>query len=356
MSHASIPSLRTDALTGREVIIASDRGQRPGAIQTSPPLTDPIDGDPFLEGSESETPGEVLALRKSGTRPNEPGWLVRVIPNRFPALSASPQPLRSSDHPLLQQTSAFGIHDVVIETNDNRRQLTELSNEEFARVLTAWQKRIARLNGDSRIAALAVFRNEGFQAGASLPHVHSQIVGSNSVPDETATRHRRSVDYRNETGRELLDDLCAAERHLDLRIVRDGDHLLILCPFASRVAWQVRFVPQCADRVSFANTSPETILELAAGIQSVVVALSQCVGPFAFNLTLIQPPVNHVESAWYFELLPRTARQAGFELATNVDIITTAPEQAAGQLRERIVWAQPESVSVQPVGYEWMSV
>ena len=354
MPESIPPSLRTDALTGHSVIVAPDRGSRPGATQRGPQLQHPEDGDPFLEGCESATPGEVLALRESDSAPNTPGWLIRVVPNRFPTLAPAAQPPARS-HDLLPQSIVFGAHDVVIESPDDRQQLMQTTPPEFARVLFAWRRRIEQLERNPDIAAVSAFRNEGFRAGASLPHVHSQIVGMNAVPHEIAGRLQRAIDYRQRTGRDLFDDLCAAELHEERRIIDASSDLLIYCPFAGRVAWQVRFVARSASQQQYSAASSRLLGRLAAAIHSTVDAITQIIGEFAFNLVLIQSPVGRREMPWYIDLIPRTAGSAGFEFTTDVDIVTTAPEFAAEQLRNAIHWTSAESSLIEPAGYEWIT-
>src|SRR5580704_2426590 len=79
-----MPELRKDPIVGRWVIIATDRAKRPVAPKTDPPVTGGF--CPFCQGNEADTPHEILAYRDRGTRSNEKGWRVRVVPNKFPAL------------------------------------------------------------------------------------------------------------------------------------------------------------------------------------------------------------------------------------------------------------------------------
>src|SRR3954451_12446079 len=84
-----MPELRIDPLSGLRTIVAGERADRPGGgfqVQPQPEL-DP-EADPFLEGHEDRTPPEVFALRPDGGAENSPGWLVRVVPNLYPALAS----------------------------------------------------------------------------------------------------------------------------------------------------------------------------------------------------------------------------------------------------------------------------
>ena len=92
-----VPELRIDPLSGLRVIVAGERGERPGAWLAAadrPPI-DP-ETDPFLEGHEDRTPPELYALRDGGGPPDSPGWRVRVVPNLYPALAPDGAGLRRS--------------------------------------------------------------------------------------------------------------------------------------------------------------------------------------------------------------------------------------------------------------------
>src|SRR5919109_5370860 len=96
-----MPEVRVDPVTGLKSIIASDRATRPGGGLECQPAA-PIDPekDPFLEGHENQTPPEVYAVRPNGGAPNGPGWIVRVVPNLYPALdpdAAAPEPHAEPD-------------------------------------------------------------------------------------------------------------------------------------------------------------------------------------------------------------------------------------------------------------------
>ena len=81
-----MPELRKDPIVGRWVIIAHERAKRPHDFKAETPH--PIAGMvcPFCEGQEDKTPPEIVAYRDRGSRPNGPGWRIRVVPNQFPAL------------------------------------------------------------------------------------------------------------------------------------------------------------------------------------------------------------------------------------------------------------------------------
>ncbi len=346
-------SLRLDVLTGRQVIVAPSRSLRPGAVRQEPPLAAPNGGDPFAEGNELQTPGETLALRRLNTPPNTPEWLVRVVPNQFPAVTDSPEMVSSTRNQLLIQRQAAGMQEVVIETPHPHQRLTDLSVAETARILLAWQHRVRALEKQSFVKSITVFRNEGFSAGASLPHVHSQIVGMETIPLQVAERQHRSRVYRQQHNSSLLFDLCDAERSDGQRLITESDRCIVLCPFAGRVTWQVRIVPARAAPTRFSECPEPTLINIAAHVHAATTAITQATGPVSMNILLIQPPADDHHEHWFLDLAPRSSRIAGFELATDVDIVTVAPEAAAERLRTHFRLDLPTATAVIPDGYHW---
>lgn len=339
MNAAAIPEFRTDVLTGLQVLVAPVRSSRPSAVHPEPSLTG--SDDPFAEGKEHETPRERFAIRDSLSPPNGTGWQLRIVPNRYPAVVSpetdqmtSPSP---GVDPFFLSQPACGEHDVVIECPDSRARLAEFSVGEVEQVFIAWQTRLQQLAQDGRYCNVSIFRNEGFSAGASLAHCHSQIIASqHATPLEAERSERASWHYQN-TGREITFDLLQAEQRFEKRIVLESERFVVLCPFASRTSWHVRFVPKSVADRSFVNSDQNAVRELAEIVKRMLVVLEQALGgPFSFNLILPHPRLDEPpQFRWMLELMPRTGRSAGWEFLTGVDIVTVSPEQAATVLRQQ---------------------
>ena len=77
--------LRRDPITGRWVIVSSDKPYAPGDFEISP---EPKEKGicPFCYGHEAMTPPEIQAHREGSTPANAPGWSTRVVANKYPAL------------------------------------------------------------------------------------------------------------------------------------------------------------------------------------------------------------------------------------------------------------------------------
>jgi UDPglucose--hexose-1-phosphate uridylyltransferase len=346
--NADLPHYRTDVLTGRRVIIAPGRSMRPSAFQPSDKSAGQL--DPFAEGGESETPQEVLAVRRPDTLPDQPGWLIRVVPNRYPAVldanDARSDDAADGDHSvdedaarsLFPSSVACGQHEVVIECPDLRTRLLQMTESEVAAIFKVWRDRLRTLVIGKRFQSVVVFRNEGSSAGASLAHCHSQIIGTEELTEADRCRLRIGRDYYQRTGNVLQKDLLDAELRDGVRTVSQCDRLVVLCPFAPQTAHHVRLLPRCNRSQAFDEISDDDLQLLARRVHELVKALSSEIHQgFSFNLVLINPPRLQPSDiplpGWMLEILPRLSRRGGWEFASDMEIVTVSPEQTAESLR-----------------------
>jgi len=154
-----MPELRKDPVIDRWVIIATERGARPSELVQTP---GPSRGGfcPLCEGNENKTPSEVFAIRKGNTLRNTPGWQLRVVPNKFPALRLEGV-LRREDEGLYERITGIGTHEVVVETPCHDATLSDLSEDAVKNVLVAYRERIVDLGRDPRLRYIMVFKNHG---------------------------------------------------------------------------------------------------------------------------------------------------------------------------------------------------
>ena len=138
-----MPELRKDPIIGRWVIISTDRARRPSSFSSMPRPREDASMCPFCPGNEAHTPPEVFAYRQPNTVPNRPGWKVRVISNKYPALIIEGNLARQAKG-LYDQMSGIGAHEVIIETPDHARDMVDMSDEEIRDVLWIYRERTAR--------------------------------------------------------------------------------------------------------------------------------------------------------------------------------------------------------------------
>jgi len=320
---------RHDLVTGQWVIVASNRGERPDEFVET--VFERINQDcPFCSGREDDTPPEVARYQLRRTK----GWQVRVVPNKYPAVttSAPPPPPTLS----LPAQSGFGVHEVVIESPEHVTSLTELSAEATTLVFRAYADRLAALRKRGDLAYGVVFKNVGASAGASLEHVHSQVLATALVPPPIEQRLARWQQEFQRTDSSVLLRFIQEELAQPQRVIQQTDNFAAVCPFASRVPYEMRIVP-LAPRVYFEQSTAAELDELAKLVRDVLTRLEQITNRMAYNLIIHTAPFDsapHDYYHWHIEILPRLTRAAGFEWGTGCFINPLTPENAAQRLRD----------------------
>ena len=329
----STSELRKDPLIDRWVIIATERSKRPHAE----PITTDSDRDepcPFCAGREGETPPEVLAYRDPSAPANTPGWKIRVVPNKFPAL-AGPGEISLPSDSVYVSLSGIGAHEVVIESPKHCLSMAELSEGQVEEVLRAYRQRLIVLQNDQRWKSILIYKNEGSAAGATLEHVHSQLLALPIVPREIAQEWRALIAHYDVRKRCLYCEMLESERADGRRILFETAAFIGFCPFASRFPFEVCLVPK-EHSPAFETMASEELRELALMLRQSLQRLARIVDA-PFNYVVHSAPLREPRREryhWHLEILPRISKIAGFELASGYYINTVAPEIAARQLRE----------------------
>jgi UDPglucose--hexose-1-phosphate uridylyltransferase len=320
-----------DPLTGLRVIVAGERGSRPGAFLDVAPR-EPIDpeSDPFAAGHEDRTPPELYALREDGD------WRVRVVPNLYPALSedgaadGGSDPLASGrgEPDLFASRPAHGAHEVVVNAPDPVSSLAELTPEQVETAMSVWRE---RMRAHSGAAYVHVIVNEGKEAGASLPHTHAQLYALPFVPAAVARERERFTAYSDRTqGRNLLEDLVQEEVRRRERIVAIDDEAVAIAPFAARVPFHMLLAPR-RPAARFADDGALGGRLLHQVLNRLRVALGSLP---PLNMWVRTAPRDAETFCWRIEIMPRLAQLAGLEIGTGVHLNVLAPEDAAQRLRD----------------------
>lgn len=349
------PEYRRDPVTGRWVVVAPERAARPLALQGAEPRHRP-DRErkpcPFCPGQEYDTPHEVYALREPGTAPDGPGWRLRVVPNKFPAVRSEPSGGRQppeprtaqganaprSESPLFHTAPALGRHEVVIETAAHLADPAALTDAELADVFVAYRERLIVLGGDPAYAYAAVFKNVGAEAGASLGHTHSQILASPLVPDLVRRELAGSHEYHTANGRCVFCDIVTHELADRSRLVAETPGFVAVTAFAGRFAYEAWVLPK-GHAGRYEAASDAEAAELAALMRRVVRALDAVLAEPAYNWYLHTTPLRAGDLPyyhWHWEVLPRTSRPAGLEWGGGCFVSAVPPERAAAELRTAI--------------------
>ncbi len=338
-----MPELRKDPIVGRWVIIATDRARRPTDFIRERVQIRGSGFCPFCYGNESKTPPEILAYRPEGSQPNTPGWTLRVVPNKFPALGIEGT-LNRQGEGLYDRMNGIGAHEVIIETPEHRTTMAALPAAQIESVLWAYRDRIVDLKKDTRFKYILIFKNFGDAAGASLEHTHSQLIALPVVPKRVQEEVTGAREYYSYKDRCLFCDIIRQEFSSGVRLVAENEKFFALCPFAPRFPFELWIVPK-EHQSSFEESSRSELKYLAALLKDMLGRLEAVLDHPAYNYIIHTSPVPDGVNDyyhWHLEIMPKLTNLAGFEWGTGFYINPTPPEEAAKFLRE----AAPPSTAI----------
>ena len=222
---------------------------------------------PFCPGMETKTPPEILAYRESGA-PNTPGWLLRVVANKFPALRVEGD-LNKQGEGLYDRMNGVGAHEVIIETPEHGTSLAEMAEKQVADVFFAFRDRMIDLRRDTRLRYVIAFKNHGAAAGATLEHPHSQLIALPVVPKRVQEELEGSQRYYSFRERCIYCDILQQELQTRERIVFESDHFIVIAPFASRFPFESWIVPR-RHNAHFEASDPAVIQNLGWVVRTVL--------------------------------------------------------------------------------------
>ncbi len=329
-----MPELRRDPIHGRWVIISTERGRRPSDFVTEERR--PIGGFcPLCEGNEDKTPPEIIAFRDNGTPPNTPGWTLRVVPNKFPALRIEGELGREGEG-IYDKMNGIGAHEVVIETPSHHETIVTLPQKAVKNILWAYRERMIDLRGDQRLRYVLVFKNHGVAAGASLEHSHSQIIALPIVPRRVSEEIEGAKNYFRYKDRCVFCDIIRQERQQQSRLIMENQTFLSIAPYASRFPFETWILPK-AHNPSFEHMAPSLYEQAAQILSETLRRLNQVLNDPPYNYIIhtssfSEPDNDHYH--WHLEIMPKLTKVAGFEWGTGFYINPTPPEEAAQYLRE----------------------
>jgi UDPglucose--hexose-1-phosphate uridylyltransferase len=331
-----MPELRRDPITGEWVIIASERAKRPSDFASRSPERDQDEesGCPFCPGNEAMTPPEIMAFRHPGSQRNGPGWWVRVVPNKFPALGIEGD-LNKTGMGMYDWMQGVGAHEVIIETPEHGKQLHGQDSRQIEDVLWAYRARYLDLKKDPRLKYILIFRNYGRVAGASLSHPHSQLVATPMIPGAIGTELAGAERYLQYRDRCVFCDILRQESDEGTRVVSENDHFIAFEPYASKYPFETWLLPK-RHSASFAAISAEEQASFAATLGETMRRLHVCLDDPPYNYNIHTAPCDEEQKEefhWHLSIFPRLTIAAGFEMGTGIYINVTPPEAAAEDLR-----------------------
>ena len=323
--------IRYDRIHDTDVIIAPERLHRPDINKAE--STEEI--CPFCEGNETMTPKEIFALRESDTLSNHKGWQTRVVANLYKAVAIEAPHQHHNGR--FEYWDGFGAHEVIIDTPLHRLSMVEWNHHEMVSWLKTLRQRVDDLRRDHRIAFMALFKNEGYDAGSMQSHSHTQLIGLPLVPKLQRDLYRRTREHLHTYHSSLIESIIRDEEDAEIRMVDKCGEFSAFCPFASSYPFEVMIGSKnCIGQID--TVSDGDIDALASLLSSVLQRLAQQLNKFAFNLWVSTPPLGEEAKECnahrlIIRIMPRLYRFGGFEVNTEMMINPVEPELAAKLLR-----------------------
>jgi UDPglucose--hexose-1-phosphate uridylyltransferase len=321
--------LRLDPLTGRWVVIAAERMERPSAFLTRrlPVEGDPDRACPFCPATEEPGPATLESYGEDGN------WQVRIVANRYPAFDGAEPMVVSHLGPVFTQAPASGIHEVVLLTPVHDATWADLSEAHATLVMEAMRDRMAEHSTIPGLRYSQAVVNRGREAGASIVHPHGQLLSMPFVPGETANE---LAGFSRFHGNCLLCAAADAEEEANHRIVYADDRVVVLSPFWSGSPYEMLVIPRHHDAHLY-RAEPEDLAAVGRSVQIALAALRSHLGDVAYNLLFHSAPYRlSGDYHWHVHIIPQVTTRGGFELGSGVLINVVSPERAAEELQAEV--------------------
>ncbi len=327
-----MPELRLNLITREWVIIAKERARRPEDFKGIPlrrPQADYLKACPFCPGNEDKTPPEVFRVGDAEGR-----WRVRVVPNKFAALSDTGEVKRTRVG-VKNMVAGVGRHEVIIETPLHNLNPALMEPSHVEELIHIYKNRFLDAYLDPRVEHVIIFRNHGERAGTSLEHPHSQLIATPVVPVQFRDRVMAAMHYFDDTGECMVCDVLKSELKDGSRVIFDSEHFLTFIPFAALSPFHTWIFPKRHSATFSTITEPE-IRDLSLHLQGVLAKLHRGLNDPDYNFVLRSSRPKDAGNDychWYLSIIPRLTRTAGFEMGSGMYINTSLPEESAEFLR-----------------------
>jgi len=337
--NKSHSEFRYDLVSKDWVLIASERGKRPGAFKVKKRkiIKTPKSKCPFCQIETQKKPTLIFSHGKEISLSNgiPKNWTTIVIPNKYPAVSPLKKLKEYSEGKLYKKISATGFHELVI-TRSHDKQIPQFNIEQIKELIDVYQSRYLTLKKSDFVRYVSIFHNYGVEAGASVVHPHSQIITTPLIDSDLNKALETSKKYFSKNKKCLYCEMAKLEKKRKKRIVFENKHFLVLCPFASKVAFQMIISPK-KHLSHFENITEKEKISLAQAFKVAFSKFHKVLSDPAYNFYLHTAPCDgkkHNYYHWHWTILPKIAIMAGFEIGTRMEISSIEPEKAAQILRK----------------------
>jgi UDPglucose--hexose-1-phosphate uridylyltransferase len=332
--------LRREPILKRWVVITKDPVRGPADYIPYRPPDQPQEQNkpcPFCFGNEKMTPKEIFSITSEGK-----GWLVRVVPNKFPFFRIEGDFDRRAEG-MYDLMEAIGAHEIVVESPDHHQSFATMDPHHIQKILSAYQARIVDLKKDSRLQQILILKN---YPGIFNRHPHSHLLAMPILPREIDDEIFGMLDYYKRKERCIYCDIIKEEISMKTRVVLETFHFLVFCPFASRYPFETWIIPK-VHSPDFHTATQEMIEDLSEALQSLFSSFARLLADPPYGLAVHTSPLqsrfHRDEYHWHIELRLRIGLKEGYEWATGLFVNPTPPENAAAYLREAATELKSES-------------
>jgi UDPglucose--hexose-1-phosphate uridylyltransferase len=332
--------IRYDLLRDENVIIAPERLTRPNLFPNKSKNIYDKKVCPFCKGHEDMTPKEIHRIK------DKDSWRIRVVPNLYKALQIEATWGFKEDG-LYEKSDGFGAHEIIIDTPKHELFFENLEILQINEWLEAIKQRVCDLKKDIRLSYFCIFKNQGQNSGATLPHIHTQLIAMSNMPKNILSLMWHYHNYYKHHGRSVFEDVIKYEKEQQVRIVDENEHFVAFCPYGSLSAFEVILMPKMQIS-SICDLQRDQYENLSTILKKTLQSLKMQIGEFDYNLYLQNPPFQkNYESEEFFDdmanffrfyinITPRIYKTGGFELQSGMNINPLLPENAAELLREGV--------------------
>ena len=332
--------LRLDLASQDWVVIATGRAKRPETFKNQKKEeTAILEKDcPFCQIKTQELPKLVSVKGKfqdfEGWDNLCKDWTIAVVPNKYPAFFPNPKLDKKTEGGIYQTMNAVGFHEVVV-TRDHKKHIGQFSVEQVKEVFDAYHSRYVSLSKEKFVNHISIFHNHGKSAGASIAHPHSQIITTPLVDVDLKKALSKSKFYSKNEKECVYCRMNKWEIKVKKRIIFENKNFLVLCPFASKTAFQTIVSPK-KHLSHFEEITDMQKWDLAEAFGAAMRKIYKGLNNPDYNFYLHSAPCNeenHNYYHWHWTILPKTSTWAGFEIGTRMEISTIEPEKAAQYLK-----------------------
>jgi len=332
-----LSELRYDLISKNWVVVAEGRAKKPETFKKKAQGVKSSSYCPFCNLTKKEKPTLVFNKGEEVSISNFPDkWTTVALSNKYPAFFLGKKLNKKKEGKFYQKMNAVGYHEVVITKNHNK-SLANLSINEIKEVFDIYQKRYLDLIKKPFVEHIFIFHNHGKEAGASIAHPHSQIITTPLADIDLERALINAKKYYKSEGKCIYCEMNKWDKKVKKRVVFENEHFIAICPFASKVAFQVIISPK-KHLPYFEKITEEEKVSLSEAFKDVLGKLYKGLDDPSYNFYLHTAPSDGKKYPfyhWHWTILPKISTWAGFELGAQMEILTISPERAAAYLRKQ---------------------